>query len=242
MSEDGTERKLFGNIARNQTKYGSTTKPQPKFTKYVKHIVSRVDTLQGISLKYGATVEQIKRENKLWTNDSLFLREHLYIPVTSENSYMVQDDWELLSSDEVRSRSNSDFSTSDDQCSSGACNDVSQGAKRDTSSANDTKVSNGSESSGMDFFSKYDSSFANLKSKVENLEKSSSHRDDNLSSLIPRRHSDITHSSRAAQPTRKISLEDPDSPVLVIRSNMKSSKVKTAVKRSEKANDDLFEL
>ena len=68
-----------------------------------------------------------------------------------------------------------------------------------------------------------------------------SHRDDNLSSLIPRRHSDIVHSSRA-QSTRKISLEDPDSPVLVIRSNMKSSKVKTAVKRSEKANDDLFEL
>ncbi|XP_045183125.1 lysM and putative peptidoglycan-binding domain-containing protein 2-like isoform X2 [Mercenaria mercenaria] len=238
---DGAERKLFGNIARNQTKYGSTTKPMPKFTKYVKHTISRIDTLQGIALKYGATVEQIKRENKLWTNDSLFLREYLYIPVTSENSYMVQDDWELLSSDEVRSRSNSEFSTSGDQCTTGACNSDSQGAKRDTSSENDTKVSNGSQSSGMDFFNKYDSSFANLKSKVESLEKSSSHHDDNLSSLIPRRHSDIAHSSRV-QPTRKIPLEDPDSPVLVIRSNMKSSKVQTAVKRSEKANDDLFEL
>lgn len=59
MSADSSEKKLFGEIVRNQTKYGSTTHPMPKFTKYVKHVVSRVDTLQGIALKYGATVIQM---------------------------------------------------------------------------------------------------------------------------------------------------------------------------------------
>jgi len=56
MADDGAERKLFGNVVRNQTKYGSTTKPSPKFLKYVKHTVSRLDTLQGIALRYAATV------------------------------------------------------------------------------------------------------------------------------------------------------------------------------------------
>ncbi|KAL4216361.1 hypothetical protein ACF0H5_024088 [Mactra antiquata] len=235
MSDDGAERKMFGNIARNQTKYGSTTSPVVKFTRYVKHTVSRIDTLQGIALKYGATVEQIKRENKLWTNDSLFLREALYIPVSTDNSHMVKDDWELLSSDEVRSRTNSDVVTS----SAGACGEgfVNGDSVKDN---NSKMVANGNDSSGMDFFSKYDSSFANLKSKVDELERTSSQKDENLSALIPRRHSDIARMTRT--PPRKISMEDPESPVLVIRSNMKSSKVQSAVKRSEKANDDLFEL
>lgn len=67
-------------------------------------------------------------------------------------------------------------------------------------------------------------------------------RDTNLSDLIPsRRNSDLSRASRAQQP-RRISMEDPDSPVLVIRSNTRSTKVQSAVRRSEQANDDLFEL
>ncbi|KAI8493725.1 LysM and putative peptidoglycan-binding domain-containing protein 1 [Branchiostoma belcheri] len=61
--------------------YGSTK----KFTvqeRYFTHQVSPSDTLQGISLKYGVTMEQIRRANKLYTNDSLFLRKTLNIPVT----------------------------------------------------------------------------------------------------------------------------------------------------------------
>lgn len=47
----------------------------------VKHRVQQSDTLQGIALKYGVTMEDIKRENRLWTTDSLFLREYLDIPL-----------------------------------------------------------------------------------------------------------------------------------------------------------------
>ena len=52
----GGERQFLGNFVKNKTKYGTTTKPMPKFKNYVKHLISKGDTLMGIALKYGATV------------------------------------------------------------------------------------------------------------------------------------------------------------------------------------------
>lgn len=92
--------------SRSLKKYGSTTsRKNTKNETYVNHQVSRSDTLQGIALKYGVTVskikktlykifycisilqmEQIRRANRLWASDSLFLRETLLIPVELENS------------------------------------------------------------------------------------------------------------------------------------------------------------
>ncbi|EMP38948.1 LysM and putative peptidoglycan-binding domain-containing protein 2 [Chelonia mydas] len=86
----------------------------PLAERYLEHRLSAGDTLQGIALKYGVTsvnaglgrdpsaprvrgpralgpelrcdpeMEQIKRANKLFTNDCIFLRETLNIPVISE--------------------------------------------------------------------------------------------------------------------------------------------------------------
>uniref|UniRef100_A0A1B6DDI0 LysM domain-containing protein n=1 Tax=Clastoptera arizonana TaxID=38151 RepID=A0A1B6DDI0_9HEMI len=68
-------------------KYGSTSKILSKKPEhYLKHHVSKSDTLQGIALKYGVTTEQIRRANRLWTNDSLFLKETLLVPVPIENA------------------------------------------------------------------------------------------------------------------------------------------------------------
>ena len=55
----GGERQFLGNFVKNKTKYGATTKPMPKFKNYVKHTITRSDTLMGIALKYGATVSLI---------------------------------------------------------------------------------------------------------------------------------------------------------------------------------------
>lgn len=67
--------------ARSLKKYGSTSNHLKRQEHYIKHKVSKTDTLQGLALKYGATTEQIRRANRLWANDSLFLRESLLIPV-----------------------------------------------------------------------------------------------------------------------------------------------------------------
>ncbi|XP_033126217.1 lysM and putative peptidoglycan-binding domain-containing protein 2-like [Anneissia japonica] len=61
--------------------YGSTRTSIATQETYIKHTVSPGDTLQGIALKYGTTVQHIKRVNKLYTNDSIFLRPTLNVPV-----------------------------------------------------------------------------------------------------------------------------------------------------------------
>ena len=126
----------------------------------------------------------IKRENKLWTNDSLFLREHIFVPVTPENSHMTKDDWEIVKGDDVRSRAGSDLSNS----SSGS-HETSNGKNLSrqssdnrpiNSSVSDTKISEESQktdtdslSNGMDFFNKYDDNIAQLKDNLAKLEQSS---------------------------------------------------------------------
>ncbi|XP_065168895.1 lysM and putative peptidoglycan-binding domain-containing protein 2-like isoform X2 [Atheta coriaria] len=73
--------------ARSSKKYGSTSnRNNTRNESYIKHFVTKADTLQGIALKYGVTMEQIRRANRLFASDSLFLREHLLIPVTETTS------------------------------------------------------------------------------------------------------------------------------------------------------------
>ncbi|XFF81608.1 hypothetical protein AB1E18_007827 [Capra hircus] len=77
-------------LARTKTRsYGSTASVRAPLgagviERHVEHRVRAGDTLQGIALKYGVSMEQIKRANKLFTNDCIFLKKTLNIPVISE--------------------------------------------------------------------------------------------------------------------------------------------------------------
>jgi len=51
-------------------------------TQMVVHLVSSKDTLQGLAFKYGVTTSDLKRENKLATNDSFYSRKEIFIPTT----------------------------------------------------------------------------------------------------------------------------------------------------------------
>nr|CAG4650489.1 EOG090X0DPX [Sida crystallina] len=55
-------------------------------TSFMHHPVQSGDTLQGIALRYKTTVENIKRINKMWSNDTLFLRDFLLVPAPSEEA------------------------------------------------------------------------------------------------------------------------------------------------------------
>ncbi|XP_031154353.1 lysM and putative peptidoglycan-binding domain-containing protein 1 [Sander lucioperca] len=50
----------------------------------IEHNIQPGETLQGLALKYGVSMEQIKRVNRLYTNDSIFLKKSLLIPVLSD--------------------------------------------------------------------------------------------------------------------------------------------------------------
>ncbi|XP_071345137.1 lysM and putative peptidoglycan-binding domain-containing protein 2 [Trachinotus anak] len=81
-----SESELSQSLARTKIRsYGSTASVTASLgEKFIEHRVSDSDTLQGIALKYGVTMEQIKRANKLFSNDCIFLRNSLNIPVVSE--------------------------------------------------------------------------------------------------------------------------------------------------------------
>ncbi|XP_054900955.1 lysM and putative peptidoglycan-binding domain-containing protein 2 [Poeciliopsis prolifica] len=81
-----SESELSQSLARTKIRsYGSTASVTASLgEKYIEHRVTDSDTLQGIALKYGVTMEQIKRANKLFSNDCIFLKNSLNIPVASE--------------------------------------------------------------------------------------------------------------------------------------------------------------
>ncbi|TEA35668.1 lysM and putative peptidoglycan-binding domain-containing protein 2 isoform X1 [Lagenorhynchus albirostris] len=87
---EAEEAELSLSLARTKTRsYGSTASVRAPLgagviERHVEHRVRPGDTLQGIALKYGVSMEQIKRANKLFTNDCIFLKKTLNIPVISE--------------------------------------------------------------------------------------------------------------------------------------------------------------
>ncbi|XP_033958639.1 lysM and putative peptidoglycan-binding domain-containing protein 2 [Pseudochaenichthys georgianus] len=85
-----SESELSQSLARTKIRsYGSTASVTASLgEKYIEHRVTDSDTLQGIALKYGVTMEQIKRVNKLFSNDCIFLKNNLNIPVLSEKRYI----------------------------------------------------------------------------------------------------------------------------------------------------------
>uniref|UniRef100_A0ABM5EYX1 LysM and putative peptidoglycan-binding domain-containing protein 2 n=1 Tax=Pogona vitticeps TaxID=103695 RepID=A0ABM5EYX1_9SAUR len=88
-AEEEAELSLIS-LARTKTRwYGSTASvAAPLAERYAEHRLSPGDTLQGLALKYGVTMEQIKRANKLFTNDCIFLRKTLNIPIISDKPLM----------------------------------------------------------------------------------------------------------------------------------------------------------
>ncbi|XP_056402145.1 lysM and putative peptidoglycan-binding domain-containing protein 1 [Hyla sarda] len=87
-SREGDSGLLRGSRARS---YGSLvqTNYSPARVRKVDHLVQPGDTLQGLALKYGVTMEQIKRANRLYTNDSIFLKKYLSIPVPIEQPQLT---------------------------------------------------------------------------------------------------------------------------------------------------------
>ncbi|XP_027026960.1 lysM and putative peptidoglycan-binding domain-containing protein 2 isoform X1 [Tachysurus fulvidraco] len=85
-SGSDSEGELWLSLARAKTRsYGSTASVTSTLgERYIEHRVTDGDTLQGIALRYGVTMEQVKRANKLFSNDCIFLRHSLNIPVHTE--------------------------------------------------------------------------------------------------------------------------------------------------------------
>ncbi|XP_043539921.1 lysM and putative peptidoglycan-binding domain-containing protein 1 isoform X2 [Chiloscyllium plagiosum] len=66
--------------------YGSTARGPAAGQRHLEHRPRPGDTLQGLALRYGVSTEQIMRANRLYANESIFLKECLRIPAPKQEA------------------------------------------------------------------------------------------------------------------------------------------------------------
>ncbi|XP_048505012.1 lysM and putative peptidoglycan-binding domain-containing protein 2 isoform X2 [Athalia rosae] len=223
------ERMSIRDSSKALKKYGSTAKHMTRNENLIKHVVSASDTLQGIALKYGVTTEQIRRVNRLWATDSLFLREYLLVPVSGDScSPMVNDATP----------------------SSGA--DSSHSIESVTSPSS-IASSIDEEGSIDDFLAKMDSSIASMKKEVKRAQGNSEFCHEGDDTITQRRRavarmrnshpvSSTTNSTTASSELLRPSLSGDvhNLPSAVVMTQ--GRKVKTSLQRLQQQQDEMFQL
>ncbi|XP_075244937.1 uncharacterized protein LOC142339100 isoform X2 [Convolutriloba macropyga] len=94
--------KIVKSSGRNYGSFSSTACTDS----FLLHVVEPGETLQAISLKYNITIEQLKRINKLTTNEAFFLKETILIPcpdVIPTNMTLVSQDGAHTLNDQIHS-------------------------------------------------------------------------------------------------------------------------------------------
>ncbi|XP_078051465.1 lysM peptidoglycan-binding domain-containing protein red [Augochlora pura] len=220
------ERMCIRDSGKTLKKYGSTAKHVTRTGNLIKHAVSATDTLQGIALKYGVTTEQIRRDNRLWASDSLFLREHLLVPVNSENPLSLSID---------------------------NPNETEHNTVQSISSPSSIASSIDDDSSVNDFLAKMDSSIASAKREVKRTQGSSEFCTE-ANDIYTQRHrvpTKLRNSFPMSSNTQTISstseLLRPSSssdmhnfPTAVVMTQ--GRKVKTSLQRLQQQQDEIFQL
>ncbi|XP_013411170.1 lysM and putative peptidoglycan-binding domain-containing protein 2 isoform X2 [Lingula anatina] len=217
-----TEKKGLGQFVKKQAKYGSTTKTKRTNEKYITHKIEPGDTLQGLALKYEIPMQDLKRANKMWTNDSLFLRETLLIPVTSSSPEGISGEPATLLTTN-RNSPNGDI----------------DGKTENSHTANSDIEA--SSITAQDFLSRFDTTLAQLKTNVQKLEDRKSMFEDETNPLshLPQRRTKM--GSRQRPP----SLESDPMAVpetVVTRPRARTKQLENSSELFEKKQDEFFEL
>lgn len=160
------------------TASGGTRSPALCTDALIRHDVEGTDTLQGIALKYGCSMEQIRRINRLLPTDTIFLRPFLMIPVEKDSPHYPTDPSAIIrpSSLSVRSASIAGCPSSSSTCST----------PLDPGIAEESAISPEEESrkNMEEFLGKIDSSIASTRKYIaesqRNSEFISSQSDDNI--------------------------------------------------------------
>nr|BBE08146.1 LysM and putative peptidoglycan-binding domain-containing protein [Plautia stali] len=211
------ERIAIRDSARPLKKYGSTSNYNCKRQdQYIKHQVKQSDTLQGLALKYGVTTEEIRRANRLWANDSIFLRESLLIPCSSPSTSVSPSEDSGLNSP-----SNGQYTSEIDNRKNG---DVER------------------EDSYSDFLVKIDCAIATTKTQVITAQGNSEFIDDD--SIFWRRKGPSSRTRRDSECSgcdgnSSSSSGSRPSEVVVMT---QGRKVRDSLQRLEKERDEIFEL
>lgn len=116
-------------------------------------------------------VQDLKKENKIWNNDHLFLRETILIPLTPENEAILDENDIIVVFDGTSSQTSSPSSSQSHLPNGEDAGSASTSGTHPEAQAG-TAVKARSMSTPSDFFSKYDSNIAQLKGDVAKMEQS----------------------------------------------------------------------
>ncbi|XP_057338347.1 lysM and putative peptidoglycan-binding domain-containing protein 2 [Microplitis mediator] len=240
MYREMEERRSIRDNSRNLKKYGSTSKRVIRNENLIKHIICKTDTLPGIALKYGTTTEQIRRINRLWASDSLFLRESLLVPAPVQ----------------INSASTSSSCSNNDGIAECNESDYCQDPSANT-------VSSDEDSSINNFLARMDSSIASVKKDIQKTQGNSAFSPEEELLFVQRRsgsrlrhshpqpspmHSSFStasssssHLSSAAGPARSSSEDNVnDLPSAVVMTQGK--KLKSSLQKLQQQQDEIFQL
>jgi len=56
-----------------------------------RHVIAKTDTLAGIAMRYGSSVEAIKKLNRLWAERDMFSRSSLLVPVVRDETSLARE-------------------------------------------------------------------------------------------------------------------------------------------------------
>jgi len=76
---------------------------------FLMHKVTGRETLQGLAVRYGVSITDLKKKNRLWTQDDIFARKELIIPISTED-YLKYQSQQATKGSNPSSSSFSDFS------------------------------------------------------------------------------------------------------------------------------------
>uniref|UniRef100_A0A182T2G1 LysM domain-containing protein n=1 Tax=Anopheles maculatus TaxID=74869 RepID=A0A182T2G1_9DIPT len=202
------EKQSIRDSARSLKKYGSISggsrspaSLQPTDA-LIRHDVDRTDTLQGLALKYGCSMEQIRRVNRLLPTDTIFLRPFLMIPVAKDSPHYPKDPEAIIRPNALSSRmmtsgnSSSSSSTSGGGISASGSNSIISNNNNNSISSDGNGYSLSEESPLVspeeesrknleEFLGKIDSSIASTRKCIAEVQRNSdfvtsSQSDDNL--------------------------------------------------------------
>lgn len=159
----------------------------------IKHEIQPGETLQGIALRYGCTTQEIRRVNRLFSNDNIHLRSSLIIPVaaasngengsssmtaaqssdTAANEECPVENGNELDSEREAALSKNRLTKSQSEYAnlSGSNNaNLLAGQSTESAQGSDSQSSTEQKRNSTQFFEKYDQFLAGIKSSVTKME------------------------------------------------------------------------
>lgn len=152
-SSEEEERRFLVGVGPRVRRYGTTSTPsaaRPHYYSLAYHQVEAKDSLPALALRYASSVPEIRRLNKLWSNDALHSKDILVIPVLSEGP-----------------------GPSTSASASSASNGEATTTSRRQSSAKDSSAQTAKEEGVSDILSRIDATIKSTAESVEALERAS---------------------------------------------------------------------